>query len=196
MFVFSVFGRKYSLFWKFVSKIKIVSWSWNLEPRLIQICRKNSKIRWYWYFSFFFFIDRKYPSCVNLVQKFKRVSVRRNLVPRLIWICKILWCSLFYFRTFLQVLSKNQFSILMLSDFSSSSLVAETWSQWLFLFHLKSYFHSQYIFVLTFWSCRKTAWLRQGYIVKIFFQSISWNTVSGAFDETWTTFMKYFCFSI
>ena len=29
-----------------------------------------------------------------------------------------------------------------------------------------------------------------------FFQSISWNTISGAFHETWNTFMKYFYFII
>ena len=38
--------------------------------------------------------------------------------------------------------------------------------------------------------------LREGYTVKFFFQSISWNTVSGSFQETWNTFLKYFCFSI
>ena len=31
--------------------------------------------------------------------------------------------------------------------------------------------------------------LREGYIVKFYFQSISWNTVSGWFHETWNTFM-------
>ena len=38
-------------------------------------------------------------------------------------------------------------------------------------------------------------YLRQGCTVKFFFQSISWNTVSAEFHETWNTFMKYFCFS-
>ena len=32
--------------------------------------------------------------------------------------------------------------------------------------------------------------------LKLFFQSISWNTISGAFHETWNTFMKYFYFNI
>ena len=40
--------------------------------------------------------------------------------------------------------------------------------------------------------------LREGYIVKFFFQSISWNTVSGTFDETetlsWNTFTLIFKF--
>ena len=38
--------------------------------------------------------------------------------------------------------------------------------------------------------------IREGYTVKFFFQSISWNTVSGSFHETWNTFMKCFYFSI
>ena len=38
--------------------------------------------------------------------------------------------------------------------------------------------------------------LGEGYTVKFFFQSVSWNTVSGAFHEPWNTFMKYFYFSI
>ena len=49
---------------------------------------------------------------------------------------------------------------------------------------------------------KKTVVSRMGYFrknpntVKLFFQSILWNTVSGAFCETWNTFMKYFYFSI
>ena len=38
--------------------------------------------------------------------------------------------------------------------------------------------------------------LRQGCTVKLFFQSISWNTDSVAFHETWNIFRKYFYFSI
>ena len=37
---------------------------------------------------------------------------------------------------------------------------------------------------------------RKGYTVKFFFRSISWNTVSGSFHETWNTFMTCFYFSI
>ena len=48
MFIFSVFKRKYSFSGNSFQKIKIVCWSWNLEPRLIEI----STIRWW--FSFFF----------------------------------------------------------------------------------------------------------------------------------------------
>ena len=32
---------------------------------------------------------------------------------------------------------------------------------------------------------------RQGYTMKLFFQSISWNTVLGEFHETWNTLVKY-----
>ena len=41
--------------------------------------------------------------------------------------------TFFYFRRFLQVLSKNQFGILIFPDQSPLSLVAETWCQWLSL---------------------------------------------------------------
>ena len=49
---------------------------------------------------------------------------------------------------------------------------------------------------------KKTVVSRMGYsrknpnTVKLFFQSILWNTVSGGFYETWNTFMKDFYFSI
>ena len=36
--------------------------------------------------------------------------------------------------------------------------------------------------------------LKQGYTVKLFFQSISWNTVSGPFHETWNTLTLVFKF--
>ena len=53
--------------------------------------------------------------------------------------------------------------------------------------------HSQGIFFQFFFSL----WLlREGYTVKSFFQSISWNTIAGSFHETWNTFMKYFYLSI
>ena len=66
---FFVFDRKYTFFWNFIPKIEIVCWNWNLESRLIWICR----IRWK-------FLVPKYSFCVNLIQKFKRVILRRNLV--------------------------------------------------------------------------------------------------------------------
>ena len=43
-----------------------------------------------------------------------------------------------------------------------------------------------------FGSSHPVVFLRQGYTLKLFFQSISWNTVSGVFHETWNTFMKCF----
>ena len=47
-----------------------------------------------------------------------------------------------------------------------------------------------------FRSSHPVVFLRQGDTVKPFFQSISWNTVSGIFDETWNTFTlvsKFHC---
>ena len=113
---FYLFEAAKTLFWvNLLKKIKIVSLSWKLVPRLIRIWRiwwwcsfffyfwlevsffgnffQNSKLKIcqiQWWFSFFF-LDRKYPLWVNLFQKFKRVSLRRNLVPKLIWIYNILW---------------------------------------------------------------------------------------------------------
>ena len=115
--------RKYLFHGKFVSKTKLVRWSWNLEPQLIGICR----IRWW--ISFYSFLDWKYPFWVNLVQKTKIVSLRQNLVSRLFRICKIRWwCS-----HFCKFYPENQFGILMLPAQSRSSPFAENWSQWLFL---------------------------------------------------------------
>ena len=92
-------------FWtNLVHKIKIVYWSWNLEPRLIRICR----IRWG--FSIFPFPDWKYYFRLNkLVQKFKIVILSWNLVPGLLRICKIRWwCSLFLlYPFFCKFYSKN-----------------------------------------------------------------------------------------
>ena len=39
MFIFFVFDRKYPFWANLVQKVKIISWSWNLVPTLIQICR-------------------------------------------------------------------------------------------------------------------------------------------------------------
>ena len=67
-----------------------------------------------------------------------------------------------------------------------------------FYFILKALFVRKIFKVLSwlFGHVEKTAWLREGCTVKFFFQSISWNTVSGSFHEAWNTFMKYFYFSI
>ena len=66
-----------------------------------------------------------------------------------------------------------------------------------FYFILKALFVRKIFKVLSwlFGHVEKTAWLREGCTVKFFFQSISWNTVSGSFHETWNTFMKYFYLS-
>ena len=75
MLSFCVFDLKYTFFWKLIPKTKTVCLSWNLESRLIWICR----IRWY----FTFFLIRKYPFRVNLIQKFKTIIIRQNLLPTL-----------------------------------------------------------------------------------------------------------------
>ena len=50
--------------------------------------------------------------------------------------------------------------------------------------------------IITFYSISSLLYpYREGYTVKFFFQSISWNTVSGVFHETGNTFMKYFYLS-
>ena len=85
MFTFSSFDWKYHFWANLVQKIKIVSLSWNLGPRLIQICRIQ------WCYSFFFVSDRNSPFWVNLVQKIRIVSLSWNLVPSLIRICRIQW---------------------------------------------------------------------------------------------------------
>ena len=103
VFIASVLRWKYSLWASLVQKMKIVSfsfqkiktvsWSWNLEPRLIWIFKI-----WRW-FSFYSFLDWKYSFWVNLAQKIKIVSLSWNLVPRLFWIIKIWrWWSFFCFR--------------------------------------------------------------------------------------------------
>ena len=105
-----------------VQKIKIVSWSCNLVPRLIWICRiqwflgkfcpenqncqfklkfgtktnsnmQNSKTM----FTFSVF-NHKYPSWANLIQKSKIVCSKWSLIQRLIRICRIkLWCPFYLF---------------------------------------------------------------------------------------------------
>ena len=91
---FSCFRPRIPFFGKFGPKIKIVSLSWNLVPRLIPI-------RWIqWEGSLFLFSTRNTLFWVNLVQKIKIVNSRWNLVLRLIWTCRIqFWCSLFLFFT-------------------------------------------------------------------------------------------------
>ena len=95
MFTLSVFEQKYPFYGNLFQKIKIICWSWNLEFRLIRICRIR---RW---FSFYSFLYWKYPFWVTSDQKIQIVSLSWNLVPRLFWRCKIwYWGSFFYFKPF------------------------------------------------------------------------------------------------
>ena len=82
-----------------VQKIKIVCLSWNLVP--LEYAEFNGRVH-------VFCLDRKYLFWANLFVKIKIVSLSWNLISRLYQICKIrFWCSLFWFRTFLQVLSEK-----------------------------------------------------------------------------------------
>ena len=89
--IFSVFLKKYPCLGKLFWKIKIVSSIWNLEPRLIRICR----IRWWFSFFVFFclWLDIPFMGIIHklMIQKLKIVSLSWNLVLRLIWICRIRW---------------------------------------------------------------------------------------------------------
>ena len=112
VFTFSVLDQKYPFWSNLFRKIIIVSLSWNVEPKLIRICR----IQWWcslflvlkliricriqWWCSLFSVLDGKHPFWANLVQKIKTVSLSWNLAPRLIWIWRIQWrCLLFCFRS-------------------------------------------------------------------------------------------------
>ena len=115
MFTFFVFGRKHPVWDNLVQIIKLVSFRWNLIPRLIQICwiqwccslfpfltgnallgQIFSKLSRFTVFVLFpirnpFFWE-------NLVQNVKIVRLRLNLLASLIWICRIQRpCSLFCF---------------------------------------------------------------------------------------------------
>ena len=76
---------------KFGPKTQIVSLSWNLVLRLIQLCRIP------WRCSLFPVLTTNTFFWVNLVQKIKTVCLSKNLVRRLIWICRMQW----YFSLFL-----------------------------------------------------------------------------------------------
>ena len=140
---------------KFNPKKTIFCWSWDLEPRIIQICRI-----WWWIL-------------INLFQKFKVLILSWNLVPELLGICKVWWwCSFFCFEllsaSFIREicwhfdviwLISQQFTprdmkpmaFLVLS--CKAVLHAETWSQWLFLFyHVKLFYTLLFIFfILSHW---------------------------------------------
>ena len=85
---------KYPFWTNLIQKIKLVSLSLNLVPRLIRICRNSMT-------SFTFSaLDCKNFFWANLVQTIKIVCLSWNLVTRLIRICRIQWwCLLFLFQT-------------------------------------------------------------------------------------------------
>ena len=77
-----------------VQKFKIVSLSWNLAPRITQICI----IQW-WCFLFCFRLEIPFLGKFGSFPQ-KIVSLNWNLVPSLIRICKIQWSfSLLLFLT-------------------------------------------------------------------------------------------------
>ena len=96
--------------WK---KIKIVSLSWNLIPKLIRIDR----FQWWFFCSVF---EQMFPYWVNFLQNIKIVSLSWNSVQNLIQICTIRWwCSFFLFSTrrilfFGKFISKNRNCLLKL----------------------------------------------------------------------------------
>ena len=98
-----------------------------MEPRLILIFRIE------WWFSFYFFLDWKYPFWVNFLQTIQIVSLSWNLLPRLFQIFKIrCWCS-FSFWTFFINFNQN-INLAFWSYLINLRLFAETWRQWPFLF--------------------------------------------------------------
>ena len=86
-FTFYLCHWKYHFWANLVEKIKIVSLSWNLVPRLTWTCR----IQW-WVLVLFSVLDQIF----FLLQKIKIVSLSWNLVQRLIWIWRIQWWCLFF----------------------------------------------------------------------------------------------------
>ena len=132
VFTFSLLDQKL-LFWaNLVQKIKIVSLSWNLVPRLIRICRilwscftgntllfkfgrKNKNFQFKQKFSV---LDRKHPLRANLVQQIKIVSLSWNLVS--IYINSNMRISMVVF-TF-SVLYRKHFFLLPLRPYGNRDL--------------------------------------------------------------------------
>ena len=84
----SVFDWKYHFWCEFGPKTQIIRLSWNILPRLIQICRNS------WGCSLFLFLIANTFLC-KFSQKIKIVSLRWNLL-RLMWIWRIqYWYSFF-----------------------------------------------------------------------------------------------------
>ena len=100
----------YLLFFQCICILKIVNLSWNLGPRLIQICRNQWWCSLFLFYCFnivsndhgrihscdFFVSDQKYPFWANLLQNIRIVSLGCNLVLRLIRICRIQWWYLLF----------------------------------------------------------------------------------------------------
>ena len=84
----SVFDWKYHFWCELGPKTQIIRLSWNILPRLIQICRNS------WGCSLFLFLIANTFLC-KFSQKIKIVSLRWNLL-RLMWIWRIqYWYSFF-----------------------------------------------------------------------------------------------------
>ena len=105
MFTFSVLDQKNPFWVNLVKKIKIVSLSWNLVPRLIWI----SEIQWWCSIVLFLTINifrgqiwsKIFGNTLNLIQKIKRIILRRNLVPTLgclIGVPKLIDFSTFFYQ--------------------------------------------------------------------------------------------------
>ena len=103
-----LFGTGNTLFLgKLVQKIKIVSLSWNVVPRLILICQ----IKW-WVHCFYFRSKTLFWGKFGLKNQNCQFKLKLYLLLSLIQVCRIqCWCSLFLFLTgntlFGQIWSKN-----------------------------------------------------------------------------------------
>ena len=85
----SVFDWKYHFWCEFGPKTQIIRLSWNILPRLIQICRNS------WGCSLFLFLTVN-TFLGKLSKKIKIVSLRFLIVIRLMWIWRIqYWYSFF-----------------------------------------------------------------------------------------------------
>ena len=130
IFIGDVFVWKYPCLGKLFKKIKTICSGWISGPRLIWICRIE------WWFSFFFFLDWKY-FFVSVWSKNWKLSVLAE-----IWYLGYFEyvkidddIHLFCFRQFFANFFNKAFGILLLLHQSPSSLLTETWSQWVSCFN-------------------------------------------------------------
>ena len=77
MFTFSAFNRKHTFWANFAKTLKIVVLTWNVVPRLIQICRVQDSVQ-------FFCFRQEMPFLGKFGQNIKFISLGWKLVPRLI----------------------------------------------------------------------------------------------------------------